>query len=160
MNHGARDPSGTRKMLDGIHSALLIHNPRAGRSGPKRAHRLEEARRIFAAAGVETELCLTSTPGEATWLARRAAREGRGLVIVCGGDGTMNEALNGVVAEPSGRQIPLALLPGDRKSTRLNSSHLVISYAVFCLKKKKTPPRENPTTTNLHASVANASHPT
>src|SRR5256885_4092481 len=28
--------------------------------------------------------------------------------------------------------------PEDRKSTRLNSSHLVISYAVFCLKKKKT----------------------
>src|SRR2546426_4279930 len=27
----------------------------------------------------------------------------------------------------------------DRKSTRLNSSHLVISYAVFCLKKKKIP---------------------
>src|SRR5256885_9074589 len=27
----------------------------------------------------------------------------------------------------------------DRKSTRLNSSHLVISYAVFCLKKKTTP---------------------
>src|SRR5256885_11117811 len=30
------------------------------------------------------------------------------------------------------------LRPRDRKSTRLNSSHLVISYAVFCLKKKKT----------------------
>src|SRR5256885_8878002 len=28
-------------------------------------------------------------------------------------------------------------IPLDRKSTRLNSSHLVISYAVFCLKKKK-----------------------
>src|SRR2546426_6736105 len=28
--------------------------------------------------------------------------------------------------------------PTDRKSTRLNSSHLVISYAVFCLKKKTT----------------------
>src|SRR5256885_10381196 len=28
-------------------------------------------------------------------------------------------------------------ISGDRKSTRLNSSHLVISYAVFCLKKKK-----------------------
>src|SRR5260221_12360641 len=27
---------------------------------------------------------------------------------------------------------------GDRKSTRLNSSHTVISYAVFCLKKKKS----------------------
>src|SRR5690625_5591261 len=29
--------------------------------------------------------------------------------------------------------------PRDRKSTRLNSSHVAISYAVFCLKKKKTP---------------------
>src|SRR5574344_2342057 len=28
--------------------------------------------------------------------------------------------------------------PSDRKSTRLNSSHQIISYAVFCLKKKKT----------------------
>src|SRR5262245_64174849 len=31
--------------------------------------------------------------------------------------------------------------PADRKSTRLNSSHLGISYAVFCLKKKKTKQR-------------------
>src|SRR5260221_8964140 len=31
-----------------------------------------------------------------------------------------------------------ALISLDRKSTRLNSSHTVISYAVFCLKKKKT----------------------
>src|SRR5438034_2817901 len=30
----------------------------------------------------------------------------------------------------------------DRKSTRLNSSHTVISYAVFCLKKKKKYPKE------------------
>src|SRR5256885_13279794 len=29
-------------------------------------------------------------------------------------------------------------IPADRKSTRLNSSHLVISYAVFCLKKKRS----------------------
>src|SRR2546426_8591152 len=42
----------------------------------------------------------------------------------------------------STRMNPLALrakrVLSDRKSTRLNSSHLVISYAVFCLKKKKT----------------------
>src|SRR5256885_7320151 len=36
---------------------------------------------------------------------------------------------HGLLPDPHGRQ--------DRKSTRLNSSHLVISYAVFCLKKKK-----------------------
>src|SRR5207248_9649412 len=33
---------------------------------------------------------------------------------------------------------------GDRKSTRLNSSHRTISYAVFCLKKKKAKPRSQP----------------
>src|SRR5438034_2297996 len=32
---------------------------------------------------------------------------------------------------------------GDRKSTRLNSSHTVISYAVFCLKKKKKEAKKN-----------------
>src|SRR5256885_2051347 len=47
---------------------------------------------------------------------------------------------------PSGaRTAPLACAKfpfcSDRKSTRLNSSHLVISYAVFCLKKKKTSQR-------------------
>src|SRR5947208_12570929 len=31
----------------------------------------------------------------------------------------------------------------DRKSTRLNSSHQIISYAVFCLKKKKATPQES-----------------
>src|SRR2546426_5086399 len=36
-------------------------------------------------------------------------------------------------------------LDRDRKSTRLNSSHLVISYAVFCLKKKKTCTKPAPT---------------
>src|SRR2546430_3819738 len=33
---------------------------------------------------------------------------------------------------------------GDRKSTRLNSSHSQISYAVFCLKKKKSTPSQPP----------------
>src|SRR5690625_6861148 len=37
----------------------------------------------------------------------------------------------------------LAVEQGDRKSTRLNSSHVAISYAVFCLKKKKRIRRVN-----------------
>src|SRR2546422_6515800 len=39
----------------------------------------------------------------------------------------------------SGGRDPQDLPPRDRKSTRLNSSHGYISYAVFCLKKKKLP---------------------
>src|SRR5256885_10267499 len=42
-------------------------------------------------------------------------------------------------AHDSGAACPEPDSDEDRKSTRLNSSHLVISYAVFCLKKKKTP---------------------
>src|SRR5256885_3603747 len=46
------------------------------------------------------------------------------------------------MAHPCLRVLPCSPIAGpvsgsDRKSTRLNSSHLVISYAVFCLKKKK-----------------------
>src|SRR5437870_11485282 len=45
----------------------------------------------------------------------------------------VHEDALGAVDEPAG----LELLLQDRKSTRLNSSHVAISYAVFCLKKKK-----------------------
>src|SRR3712207_8669286 len=45
--------------------------------------------------------------------------------------------------------LSLYLLAGDRKSTRLNSSHANISYAVFCLKKKKKISKKE----HSHASV-------
>src|SRR5438034_5575017 len=46
--------------------------------------------------------------------------------------------LDRLIGQPRGRTRALVLAPiKDRKSTRLNSSHTVISYAVFCLKKKK-----------------------
>src|SRR5256885_2550785 len=55
-------------------------------------------------------------------------------------------------ASPFFRTLPLAehgLDWIDRKSTRLNSSHLVISYAVFCLKKKKTSTHASASTTRI-----------
>src|ERR1039457_4906292 len=44
------------------------------------------------------------------------------------------------------------LFRSDRKSTRLNSSHLVISYAVFCLKKKKNQRTASPATIGTRAA--------
>src|SRR5437868_9974842 len=41
-----------------------------------------------------------------------------------------------LVSDQGGDQSEKSFLKGDRKSTRLNSSHVSISYAVFCLKKK------------------------
>src|SRR5690606_41489695 len=46
-------------------------------------------------------------------------------------------ALNYCMLLPGPEAQQLAIYIGDRKSTRLNSSHVKISYAVFCLKKKK-----------------------
>jgi len=67
---------------------------------------------FFAAGGIESELAETTGPGHATEIAQRAAFEGRGLVIACGGDGTLNEVINGLAAQQNGHRVPLALLPG------------------------------------------------
>src|SRR3989442_9094527 len=47
--------------------------------------------------------------------------------------------------------------PEDRKSTRLNSSHVRISYAVFCLKKKKKKVHAEPDVRIKHRSAGHAS---
>jgi diacylglycerol kinase (ATP) len=93
-------------------NALLIHNPNAGNGGSGRRRLLDEARRIFAGGGIETDLSETTGPGHATEIAQRAADEGRHLVIACGGDGTLNEIVNGLAAQKNGHRVPLALLPG------------------------------------------------
>src|SRR3712207_7454977 len=43
----------------------------------------------------------------------------------------------GIAVHAAPEEVEQAMRPLDRKSTRLNSSHANISYAVFCLKKKK-----------------------
>jgi diacylglycerol kinase (ATP) len=99
-------------MTTDLRNALLIHNPNAGGGGGKRRGTLEAARHIFAAGGIESELAETTGPGHATEIANRAASEGRGLVIACGGDGTLNEVINGLAGHQNGHRVPLALLPG------------------------------------------------
>jgi diacylglycerol kinase (ATP) len=95
-----------------IHNALLIHNPNAGNGGRGRRTMLDEARRIFASGGIQTDLVETTKPGDAIEIARGANQAGRQLVIACGGDGTLNEVVNGLAASSNGHRVPLALLPG------------------------------------------------
>ena len=99
-------------MLPSLRNALLIHNPNAGNGGGGRRRMLEEARRILSLGGIEADLRETRAPGEATAMAHRASAEGRQLVIACGGDGTLNEIVNGLATQQNGHRVPLALLPG------------------------------------------------
>ena len=101
-------------MHPNLRNALLIHNPNAGNggSGRRRRRMLDEARRILSLGGIEADLQETRAPGEATAMAHRASVEGRHLVIACGGDGTLNEIVNGLAAQQNGHHVPLALLPG------------------------------------------------
>src|SRR5260370_6623008 len=101
-------------MHPNLRNSLLTHNHNAGNgaSGRRRRRLLAEARRIRSLAGIEADLQETRAPGEATAMAHRASVEGRDLVIACGGDGTLNEIVNGLAAQQNGHQVPLALLPG------------------------------------------------
>jgi len=72
----------------------LILNPLAGRRARLRDE--QELVRRLAAVDLDCEQVLTRGPGEATALAREAARQGYDLVIAAGGDGTVHEVLNGL----------------------------------------------------------------
>src|SRR5271168_2831477 len=94
-------------MPDGINDALLIYNPTSGRRRHRRFTEIEQAVRILKEAGIRAELAPTTGPMSAAEIARAAVRQGRGMVIACGGDGTNNEIVNGL----AGSRVPMAVLP-------------------------------------------------
>src|SRR2546422_1582069 len=78
-----------------------------------------------------------------TWLNGQASAE-KALQIADGMQVTLEYTLtlpDKTVADSTAGQAPFSYVHGDRKSTRLNSSHGYISYAVFCLIKKEKPAR-------------------
>lgn len=94
-------------MPDDAKSALLIYNPTSGRRRHRRFAEIEQAVRILKEAGITAEVAATSGPGSGKSMARLAVSQRRDLVIACGGDGTINEIINGL----AGSQVPMALLP-------------------------------------------------
>jgi diacylglycerol kinase (ATP) len=94
-------------MAEPSRDALLILNPRAGRAGILLSGGLDRVRRILAGHGIETDVERTDSAEAAEEAARSAVRQGKELVIACGGDGTLNAVVNGL----AGSRVPLALLP-------------------------------------------------
>ena len=87
--------------------AFLIFNPASGRRKTKRAQAIARVIETCRAARVEVEAVATTHAGSATQQAREAAKAGFDTVIACGGDGTVNEVLNGVL----GSDVALGVVP-------------------------------------------------
>jgi YegS/Rv2252/BmrU family lipid kinase len=83
----------------------LIANPVAGKGRTRRALRQAEA--LIRDAGLSVTMQLTTRPGHATELARRAAESDVGVVVAMGGDGTVREVAAGLFGSDS----TLALIP-------------------------------------------------
>lgn len=84
--------------------ACLITNPKSGRGGID----LSEAITVLRAHGWEVTVRQKLHGGDATKLAREAAREGYTVVVDCGGDGTLNEIVEGV----AGTSVAVGTIPG------------------------------------------------
>jgi diacylglycerol kinase (ATP) len=89
-----------------IRKATLIYNPKTGRYASRRPPIPELASRLESL-GLKVDLRLTSGPGDATEIASRVARNGSSDVIVAGGDGTINEAIQGL----AGTNARLGIIP-------------------------------------------------
>ncbi len=87
--------------------ASLVINPRAGENLAK----LSDVLAILAAAGWSTKLALKEYGGQTMDLAAKAAQAGYDLVIAYGGDGTLNQVVNGVM-HAKGQHSIVGLIPG------------------------------------------------
>lgn len=92
--------------------AFAVVNPAAGSGGTRR--RWPGLRDELRRAGFELESAETTAPGAATVLARQAAHAGWPLVIAVGGDGTVNETINGLVDATGRAGAALAVVPTGR----------------------------------------------
>jgi len=90
-----------------IRTAAVVYNPASGRRRARRRAQIEEAARILSASHVDAAIVSTTSAGSATQIARDAVRGGCEMIVVCGGDGTINEVVNGI----AGTRTPLAILP-------------------------------------------------
>lgn len=86
---------------------VLISNPKTGRYAARRPAQLDSLCKYLRTHDVEVDILTTSGPGDATRIAAQAAIDGFDEVIVSGGDGTINEALQGLV----GTKVRLGILP-------------------------------------------------
>ncbi|HHV93108.1 MAG TPA: diacylglycerol kinase family lipid kinase [Firmicutes bacterium] len=101
----------------------IIVNPRAGRGRSLRV--LDKVKGTLSQAGWQYETALTQAPGHAVELARESAAAGLPLVAAIGGDGTINEVIQGI----SGTSTALAIIPGGTGNDHARSLGIPLAPA-------------------------------
>ena len=92
-----------------LQQILIIHNPTAGR---RRARRVSEVVVRLRARGHGVDLHATQSPGDAETFCRTRDLSGYTRVAIAGGDGTLNEAANGLLSRADSESVPpLAVIP-------------------------------------------------
>lgn len=87
--------------------AMVIINPRAGKMKSKSA--LFDIAESLCAAEYEVTVKITAKNGDAAEFAKKAATEQYDLAVCCGGDGTFNETVSGIIS--SGKKLPIGYIP-------------------------------------------------
>ncbi len=106
----ARNPTRTAAGETPDAKIPLIHNPVSGSA--RGGVQLRKAEALLVVKGVEVEPVATERAGHATELARDLAKAGHKTILVLGGDGTLSEAANGILALPKAQRPTLGFLPG------------------------------------------------
>jgi diacylglycerol kinase (ATP) len=94
-----------------VQRAFLIYNPASGIKRERRAAQVARAADALRAAGVQVESCATTDSGSAIRQTQQAVAQGFDTLIACGGDGTVNEVLNGLMSVGPGQGIALGVIP-------------------------------------------------
>lgn len=120
---------GSTKAIRSYQRAVLIYNPNAGKLR-RDAGYIPQALAVLREQGHAVTSAATSGPGDATAIAARSIAEGADLILVAGGDGSINEALNGMI----GSHIPLGVLPGGTANVLASETGLKRSHAASMVK--------------------------
>lgn len=116
---------------------LVVYNPISGKEmGQQKMFQI--AKKLLTDEDISMTFIATKKKGDAIEAAKLGCKEGYDMIIACGGDGTINEAVNGIMISPC--KVKLAILPTGTVNDFASYMKIPTSIAEFTkmLKRKKT----------------------